>query len=225
MERREAAQAYLGGQLSRRVFLRRMVALGIALPAAVAYADLLMADPARAVAWDYYIGVYDFEFVPRRTVTSGIDTAVQFWVNSSATTWHNAKDPTGVIASGHMDPSTGYLYHAAYAGTFEYRCTDGSHDRMQGKIRVPMAGVPTSGPSGTTVDFAWSVIGGGDYHFDIQRKRPGSDVWKDWLVDTSTSRTSDTLTSVGTHLYRCRTINSLTGKKSGWSPTLSIEIA
>ena len=49
MSRAELVQGYLDGQLSRRVFIRRLVATGVSAAAALSYAGLLEAAPAGAV--------------------------------------------------------------------------------------------------------------------------------------------------------------------------------
>ena len=63
MDRSELAQRYLEGQISRRVFIRRLVAGGVSAMAALAYADVLVSAPA-AAASDFYIFVFDYGFTP-----------------------------------------------------------------------------------------------------------------------------------------------------------------
>jgi hypothetical protein len=46
MSREELVEAYLDGKISRRIFIRRLVAAGVSLGAAAAYSDLLMGSAA-----------------------------------------------------------------------------------------------------------------------------------------------------------------------------------
>jgi plastocyanin len=224
MDRRETAKAYLDGQLSRRVFLRRMIALGLTLPAAIAYADLLKADPARAGVYDYYVYVTDFYYDPGRKKVSGIGTTVEFGFDPGSSYSHSATDPTRVINSGFKSPGSTHAATMHHSGTFDYRCREGSHASMTGRIRVPMWASPTSAPPGTSIEMGWSQISGGDFHFDVQRRRPSDSAWQDWITDTDDRGTTITLSKTGTHLFRSRARNTVNGKVSGWSPILELTI-
>lgn len=224
-QRREAAKAYLDGQLSRRVFLRRMVALGMALPVAAAYADLLKADPAQAQTSDYYVHVTDFYYSPDPMTVSGLAKTVEFGFDPFITSSHSATDPTKVISSGFKGPGNVYTATMSYAGTFKYRCKESTHPPMTGTIRVPMSANPTGGPPGTYIELSWSQFSGGSFHFDVQRKRPSETTWQDWILDTPLRGTAITPQAVGWHRYRSRARNTVNGKVSGWSPVLAIQIA
>ncbi len=50
MSREELVSAYLNGEISRRTFVRRLVAAGVSVSAALAYAQM---DPALARADDH----------------------------------------------------------------------------------------------------------------------------------------------------------------------------
>ena len=224
MERRELARNYLEGQISRRVFLRRVVALGITLPAAVAYADLLRADPARAQAFDYYVYVSDFQYDPATTVLANAGQIVEFGFAGLNEFAHSATDPTRVINSGFKTAGSAYATAVPYAGTFSYRCKETTHDVMTGRIRVPMSSAPTSGPLGTAFELGWSTISGGPFTFDVQRRRPSEGSFQDWIVDTSNRAVLTKPKVAGTYRFRSRARRSATGKVSGWSPVLTIEV-
>ena len=59
MGRDELVDAYLAGQVDRRAFVRRLVALGVSAAAAVTYADVLRPVSAQAkkiAGHDFYTG-------------------------------------------------------------------------------------------------------------------------------------------------------------------------
>ncbi|MCU0311946.1 MAG: hypothetical protein MUE36_13495 [Acidimicrobiales bacterium] len=61
MSREQLVEAYVGGRMGRRVFIRGLVALGVSTAAALTYADALSAStgPFTAAADDLYAGADD----------------------------------------------------------------------------------------------------------------------------------------------------------------------
>jgi hypothetical protein len=62
VSREELVERYLDGQLSRRVFIRRLIATGVTTAAALSYASILEALPADAAVADFYLVIQDFSF-------------------------------------------------------------------------------------------------------------------------------------------------------------------
>ena len=174
MDRRQLTERYLEGQLSRRVFLRRLVGAGITLGAAVAYSDLLRADPAQAVApsYDYYVIVQDFSYSPANLKTASFQ--VVEWAFFAPVSHHSVTDPTGVLNSGFKSPQSAYDQPMQLSGTYNYVCKETTHPLMKGKVRVPMGAGPGSGPLGTAFTVGWSQTSPipAPYVMDIQRRRP-----------------------------------------------------
>ncbi len=225
MERQQLAQRYLEGQIGRRVFLRRLIGFGIALPIAIAYADLLKADPAAAAAASYYVGVFDFSYVPTPLKIALVGETVGWGFQGSSYT-HSVTDPTGVIDSGFKAEWNVYDRAMSYSGTFYYHCAEASHpgDPMSGTVRVPMWAAPKTGPLTTVFEFGWSTISGGDYSFDVQKKGPSATRWRNWITGTTNRGGTFTPTVKGIHSFRVRARNISTGVASGWSPVRKITV-
>ena len=228
MQRQELAARYLDGQMGRRVFLRRLVGLGVALPAALAYADLLRADPAAAAAYDYYVYVQDYSYNLKSTRLASFGQTVEwggFFSQGGHT--HSATDPTAWINSGFKTGGSAYDLQMAFSGTFKYRCAETTHplSPMNGNIKVPMVVSPAGGPLGTVFTLGWSSISGlSEYSFDVQRRRPSDAGFVNWIRRTSTRGIQYTPNAKGTYRFRARTRNTATGVVSAWSPVLSISV-
>jgi len=223
VERQQLARRYLDGQIGRRVFLRRVVGLGVALPAAIAYADLLRADPAAAVFYDYYVFVQD-SFVPSPLKIGSFGQTVEWGFQGSVYT-HTATDPTRVIDSGPKTPWNVYDQPMSFSGTYRYRCTETTHPLMSGVLKVPMTASPSTGPLGTSFTLGWSNISGlTTYSFDVQRKGPSDTTWKTLMTGTSDRAASYVPPTTGTYAFRARARNTASGMASGWSPARKINV-
>jgi plastocyanin len=228
MQRQELAQRYLDGQIGRRVFLRRLVGLGVSLSAALAYSDLLRADPAAAAAYDYYVYVQDYQYLVKSTLLTSFGQIVEwggFYSPDGHT--HSATDPTAWINSGFKTPGSAYDLQMSFAGTFKYHCAETTHplNPMNANVKVPMISSPTSGPLGTAFTIGWSQISGlSEYSFDVQRRRPADTSFKFWIQRTHTRAVVYTPKAKGTFQFRARTRNTATNVVSGWSPVLSISV-
>ncbi|MEO8477430.1 MAG: hypothetical protein ABI572_10335 [Actinomycetota bacterium] len=225
MQRQDLARRYLDGQMGRRVFLRRLVGLGVTLPAALAYADLLRADPAAAATFDYYVYVQDYAYTPTSTRLANFGQVVEWGFDGFSTHSHSATDPTAWINSGFKTPGSAYDLGMAFSGTFRFHCAETSHALMNGNIKVPMTVYPAGGPRGTAFTLGWSQISGlTEYSFDVQRRRPSDASFLNWIQKTSTRAIVYTPTARGLYRFRARTRNTATGKLSGWSPVLSLSV-
>jgi len=226
MERQQLARRYLDGQMGRRVFLRRLVGLGVALPAALAYADLLRADPAAATFYDYYVGVQDFSYYPASLTTAFVGQTVEWGFQGSSYS-HTATDPTRVINSGFKTQWNVYDAAMPFSGTFHYHCAETTHpaNPMNGTVKVPMSASPVTGPLTTTFTLGWSQISGlTTYSFDVQLKTPSDTTWQNWITKTSDRGALYTPAGKGKYRFRSRARNTKSGKASGWSPVRAITV-
>ena len=94
MSRAELVQGYLDGQLSRRVFIRRLVATGVSAAAALSYAGLLEAAPAGAVPADFYLVISDVAFNNGSPANLTQGQGVEFANHGGVA--HTARDTSGL---------------------------------------------------------------------------------------------------------------------------------
>jgi plastocyanin len=203
-----------------------LIGFGIALPTAIAYADLLRADPAAAAAYDYYVGVFDFSYVPSPLKIASVGQVIEWGFQDSRYT-HSATDSTGVIDSGFKAPWNVYDETMPFSGTFNYYCAETTHSEhpMNGQVKVPMSASPASAPRGTTFQLGWSQISGlTTYSFDVQRKGPSDARWRTWFAATSDREASYTPNQTGTYAFRSRVRNTGSGEASAWSPVKKITV-
>src|SRR5438552_6351478 len=158
MDREQLVEGYLGGQISRRVFLRRVVASGVALGVAVTYADLLRADPAAASAlYDYYEFVQDYEYLRKNLRVAAPGVVVEWGFSSSSVHTHTVTDGTGWLDSGFVQPAKIWDQEMSYAGTYAYTCVETTHpaNPMNGTVKVPVKATPKSGTISDTYTIQW----------------------------------------------------------------------
>jgi plastocyanin len=226
VDRQGVVERYLDGQMSRRVFLRRMVAAGVTVGAAAAYADLLLADPAQAAPfYDYYIQIADFSYTPADLKSAALGKTVE-WAWFSPVSHHSATDPTRVIDSGFKSPYSAYDLTIPFSGTYSYVCKETTHVPMSGKVHVPMAVGPKSARLGTAFELNWSLVSPltAPYVEDIQRRRPSDNGFKNWITGTTNRGTAYTPTARGLYKFRARVRNTSNHKASGWSPVASFKV-
>ena len=141
MSRHELVQGYLDGQLSRRVFIRRLVGTGVTAAAALSYAGLLDRNPAAAAGpTDFYLVVDDDGFHTPALLLQG--QGVQF-VNHGELV-HNARDTSGtaLFNTGDMTPPQSVsVPPLPGAGVYPYRCDH--HPELKGKLKVPVLATPS----------------------------------------------------------------------------------
>lgn len=228
----ELVRGFAEGQISRRVFIRRLVTAGVALTGAVAYADLIQADPASAMEY-HWVYVTDYVFSPTPQVLSSPGDYV-YWVFDGLSSGHTITDASGVglfdsspnvtfvdgFGHNHYDWVTYWGWSMWSAGTFPFECKDQDHPPMTGKLRVPMILGATSGRVGKEFEVLW---GAGDlgseprYRYEVQLRKPGGD-WKDWVTNGVSPGRTYTARTAGKHQFRARLRRTTLGTTSGWSP-------
>jgi len=226
MDRRKLAERYLDGQMSRRVFLRRLVGTGVTVGAAIAYSDILLADPAHtAPFFDYYVGVYDYYYLPDNLRTTSFQS-VQWGFGANDLSSHSVTDPTHVLNSGFRAPGSTYGKLLRFSGTFRYKCKETTHPLMEGKVHVPMAIGRVRGPLGTAFPLGWSHSSPipAPYVVDVQRRRPSDLGFKRWITGTHKAGFSYVPNAKGKYRFRARTRNTANQKKSAWSPVSQIVV-
>jgi plastocyanin len=228
MDRQQLVDGYLNGQLSRRVFLRRVVATGVGLATATAFADLLTAEPARAAArdtYDYYEHVEDFFFQKKSLKIGAFGKIIEWSFNSQAGHFHSVTDPSRWLDSGFVHPAGAYDRQMPYAGSFAYKCAETNHATMKGNVKIPMQVSPLTGTRQTNFQLAWGgTYATGQFKFDVQVKKPGQTKFSAFQTGIGEYLGSYTAQTKGTHSFRARLRNTDINKSSGWSPVVSIQV-
>jgi plastocyanin len=218
-------QGYLDGQLSRRVFIRRLVATGVSAAAALSYAGLLETTPAAAALIDFYLVVDDTGFQPTPAVLAQGQGA-EFSNNSESV--HNARDTSGtaLFNTGAMAPHAhGFIPPLPGAGVYPYRCDH--HTQLKGKLKVPVLATPSSANLGSSFVIRWaapSVTLPAGRVFDVQRRRPGQTNFTAWRSGVRSKAISVKPTRRGTFAYRARVRRVSNGATTLWSAPATIQV-
>ena len=226
MSREELVERYLDGQLSRRVFIRRLVLTGVTTAAALSYASILEALPANAGLADFYLMVQDFAFLTPAKLALGQN--VQF-ASFSHDFYHTATDTSGMALfdTGPIRPN-GYGYATVpSAGSYAYDCSEPKsvHPKMKGKLQAPVVITPLSGNVHTTFTVHWASGGlPAGFVADVQRKAPGG-AWTTWQNGATVSFATTKLATVGQWSLRARLRRTSNGKSSGWSAATKVNIS
>lgn len=227
MSREELVERYLDGQLSRRVFIRRLVLTGVTTAAALSYASILEALPADAAVTDFYLMVQDFAFFTPAKLALGQN--VQF-ASFSHDFFHTATDTSGMALfdTGPIRPN-GYGYATIpSAGSYAYDCSEPKsvHPRMKGKLQAPVVVTPPSGNVNTTFTVKWAAgsLPAG-FVVDVQIKAPGTTAWTTWQSGFTTSSATRKFNMVGQWSIRARLRRTSNNKSSGWSTATKVNIS
>jgi plastocyanin len=227
LSREELVQGYLHGQLSRRVFLRRLIATGVTTAAALSYASVLEAVPAEAAVADFYLFIADYAFgINPARLALGQRVEFHNWSYAFA---HTATDTTGM---GLFD--TGPLAHYAQAtvaipsaGTYPYHCSEppSTHPAMTARLRAPLVITPPSGSVNTTFTVRWAPrpLPAG-YVAEVERQAPGK-TWKTWKSGATKGSAAFTTNVKGTWSFRARLRRVSNGATSGWSQTTHVTVS
>ncbi len=223
MSRAELVQGYLDGQLSRRVFIRRLVATGVSAAAALSYAGLLEAAPAGAVPADFYLVISDVAFNNGSPANLTQGQGVYFANHGGVA--HTARDTSGLqlFDTGSLPPQAVATVRAPPgAGQYPFRC---DVHPVSGKLRVPLLASPTSGPLGTAFTLTWAPAGPPvGLKFDVDRKVPGAANWVAWkrgVIGTSGVMTPGRR---GMFRFRARVRRPANGQTSDWSVVRAINV-
>ena len=243
MPDRVLIEAYQQGQVSRRTFIRRLVASGISLSAAVIYADMLWAEPAWAgVSSDFYCAPEPAPADYEIQVTSAYTPSTLVAHHGACVRWrfhdqHSVRNDLGFLDSGirpnhnpdfygdyYTAPSDTYTRRFIASGTFAYSCQHPTsvHPPMVGHVIVPMFRKPKKDEAGERFRIFWaSVPAPAGFGYDVQIRRPGEKGWDDWKrnVDKPSARIRPK--DAGRYRFRARMRNDA-GAVSDWSPPISI---
>lgn len=212
----ELVERYAQGQVSRRVFIRRLVAGGLSLGAAMAYSDVLRAAPAEASHCDYF---YEPSTTARVVyVRGGFDPAIltnvalgaqvqwRFGIQHAA---HQVRDQTGMnlYDSGPRRYCDHFEHTFVGAGRYRYACVDEHHGGANpvGEVRVPPTVTPSSGPPGTRFVIRWASTQVAGLRFDAHLRRPGSTQWEKAWHNRTGKQAAIVLTAPGEYFVRART--------------------
>lgn len=242
MPPRELLDAYQQGQISRRTFIRRLVASGVSLAAAVTYADVLWGGaPAVADTFDDFYCPGEETGQPANfhiQVVNGFDPGSLDVFHGGCVRWHFATmhgviDPLGILNSGiRGDAPTHDSYSRRFpsSGTFNYSCPhDPSvHPTLQGSVHVPLFIDPRKVRVGKRVWIAWSLIPApAGFVFDIEVQRPPEEggrrprKWERWKKGTTAPFARFRAKDEGTYRFRAR-LRRADGVASGWTRPASV---
>lgn len=226
MSRAELVKNYLDGQLSRRVFIRGMIATGVSAAAALSYAGILEAEPAAAAIVNFYLVMEDFQFDTPAHLVQG--QGVEF-ANHGATA-HNARDTSGLrlFNTGSVNPAGAHVIGALPgAGIYPYKCDDTGHPAMNGRLRVPVVATPPSAGLGSTFLIRWAAAAVSlppGRVFDVQRRRPGTTAFASWRSGVTSKAANVTPTRRGNYAFRARVRRLSNGATSLWSTPATIHV-
>ncbi len=242
-EKNELVRSYLDGAIGRRVFVKGLIAMGITLAGAVAYADVLAPRTARAATaqaegtgfgrgllpngfYNFYVGVSDNQFGPNDvTVLRRGDSVSWGFVGQHD---HSVTEKSGLdyFDSGYAPP-TRIEYSMVFpaAGSFPYQCKDPDHaGSMTGTVHVKVGRRPANGPLGTTFTILWAQKPADPgYVFDVQMKH-GTGPFQRFRKGVTGFQAHFTPQAKGQYFFRSRVRNPATRQSSNFSPPSSISV-
>jgi len=243
-QRGELVKSYLDGAIGRRGFVKSLLASGITLAGAVAYADVLAPRTARAAAarrasgdlrgggphptlsgfYNFYMGVQDNQYgQPNLTLLKRGDSVSWGFFGPKD---HSVTETSGLhlFDSGYA-PAERIMYTMVFpaAGSFPYHCKDPNHaSSMKGVVHVKVGRTPANGPLGTHFTIKWAQKAADPgYVFDVQKKNPGGTFQK-WHKGVTTAQAQFVPGQTGQFFFRSRVRDTSTGQASGFSPPSSI---
>ena len=225
MSRQAIVEGYLDGQLSRRVFIRRLVATGVTAAAAISYAGLLDADPVAAQAADYYLVMIDNAF-PESPLRLEQGQGLEF--GNGGSPGHNARDTTGLglFDTGPLGSSqSSGIFTPPGAGTFTFKCDETDHPRMAGSVNVPLVVNPASGALGSSFNIRWAEAQAPTgFVFDVQRIKAGQANFTAWRTGVRGASANFHPAARGLYTFRARVRKTANNRTSGWSPVKRIRV-
>src|SRR5262249_20422900 len=235
----ELVRRYLDGNIGRRVFVKGLIASGITLAGAVAYADVLAPRTARAEArrrrgdvlsgpvhlpngfYNFYVGVGGNSFGPDDGTVLKRDDSVSWGFVGNGKD-HSVTETSGIdyFDSGYAPPERiQYTMIFPAAGSFPYHCKDPNHaSAMHGVVHVKVGRTPFFGPLGTTFTIKWAQkTADPGYVFDVQVKH-GNGSYKSFGKGATAFQAQFKPAHRGLYQFRGRVRSKLTGQTSGFSP-------
>lgn len=235
-ERGEAVRSFLDGGIGRRVFVKRLIASGVTLAGAAAYADVLAPRTARAASqrtrgrggfhlpngfYNFYVGVSDNSFGPSDVTVYKRGDSVSWGFNGQGKD-HSVTETSGLdyFDSGYAPPGRiEYSMVFPAAGSFPYHCKDPNHAAaMHGVVHVRVGRTPYFGPLGTTFTIKWAQKPADPgYVFDVQVKH-ATGSFKNFRHGVTGFKANFTPSHTGQYSFRGRVRSTSTGLASGYSP-------
>jgi plastocyanin len=241
-QRGDLVRSYLDGGIGRRVFVKGLIASGITLAGAAAYADVLAPRTARAAAmrssgrggrggfplpngfYNFYVGVSDNQFGPADVTVLRRGDSVSWGMAGQHD--HSVTETSGLnyFDSGYAPPlRIEYSMVFPAAGSFPYHCKDPNHaGSMTGTVHVKVGRKPANGPLGTTFIIKWAQKAAEPgYVFDVQMKH-GTGPFTSFRNGVTGFQRTFKPTGKGQYFFRGRVRSTATGESSGFSPPSSI---
>jgi plastocyanin len=139
------------------------------------------------------------------------------WTFKDATA-HTTTSDQGFWDSGTRLGGATYTRTFTSAGTFAYHCK--IHPMMHGTVKVPLA---AGGSPSTGYKLTWATVKGSNgITYDVQT-RLGSGTWVSLKKATTGTHAKLNPAKSGRYSVRARTAKG--GKRSGWSPTVTVTIS
>ncbi|HEX5086476.1 MAG TPA: plastocyanin/azurin family copper-binding protein [Nocardioides sp.] len=188
-------------------------AAALVLPSGTAHARSV--HPGSPAARAASVTVANMAFSPA-SVSTTLGGAVT-WTFKDATA-HTTTSDQGFWDSGTKFGGSTYTRTFTSAGTFAYHCT--IHSMMRGTVKVPVA---ASGSAGKGYKLTWATTRGRNaITYDVQT-RLGSGAWVSLKKATTGTHAKFNPAKGGKYSVRARTAKG--GKRSGWSPTVTVTIS
>jgi hypothetical protein len=170
-----------------------------------------------------YVGVFDQAYsVPNGFPAQGRDVTWLFQGRSA----HTVTDSSGLelFDSGRESAGSSWSFTFDGAANYSYACT--FQPGMTAEINVPIVATPPEGRLETRFTVAWSSQRPpAGYVFDVEILRPGSEHWKPWLQDvTSTKATFEADSGRGTYGFRSRLENPRLDAFTSWSRGATVSV-
>jgi plastocyanin len=186
--------------------------------AAAGLAGLLI--PAAANADTRFIQIAQSTFTPHALTANQGDLVS--WHNDDGIQ-HHVQSDQGFFDGPVLDQTDSYSEALTFrnAGSYPYHCT--IHQSMTGVVKVP---INASGSSGSGWQLQWSSLSQRPTtrNFDVQIKRPGSNMWRRFRGATTSRSTFFNPSTNGTYKFRSRTRIVGTGQLSNYSPVRTVSI-
>jgi plastocyanin len=161
------------------------------------------------------VTVANMAFSPA-AVTTSLGGSVT-WTFKDATA-HTSTSDQGFWDSGTRSGGATYSRTFTSAGTYAYHCT--IHSVMRGTVKVRLT---ASGTPGKGYKLTWATTkGAGGITYDVQT-RLGSGRWVSLKKATTGTHAKFNPAKAGKYSVRARTAKG--GKRSGWSPTVTVTIS